>query len=232
MSSKAADVVVAASRTQVASCIRRVRSLQPNLDRSCDDSISNESSAYTLSSGRLKITAGAVRPSTISEINAGLISQKGVLHHRLSKARWLDLSRCSNGVPPDSRQQFVPFSPPASGGPSQRMATLDGRLSPAPKTPEPWQLGRAAWALYRRRLSDRGARKSESPARAQAYETRCRLKGRRLSKNLSTRRRAGNQPLLKRAPVLATGPQFCQEAFVCTLSVLVCCVAVCPKSNS
>ena len=91
MSSKAADVVVAASRTQVASCIRRVRSLQPNLDRNCNDSNSNESLAYLLSSGRLQTAAGAALClSTISEINAGLISQKGVLHHRLSKARQLD----------------------------------------------------------------------------------------------------------------------------------------------
>jgi hypothetical protein len=90
MSSLAADVVVAVSQTQVASCIRRVRT-QPNLDRNCNDSISNESSAYLLSSGRLQIAAGAALCfSRISEINAGLISQKGVLHHRLSKARQLD----------------------------------------------------------------------------------------------------------------------------------------------
>ena len=90
MSCLAADVVVAASQTHVASCIRRVRTLQPNLDRNCNDSISNESSAYLLSSGRLQIAAGAALCfSRISEINAGLISQKGVLRHRLSKARRL-----------------------------------------------------------------------------------------------------------------------------------------------
>jgi hypothetical protein len=67
-----------------------VRSLQPNLDRNCNDSISNESLAYLLSSGRLQTAAGAALCfCRISEINAGLISQKGVLHHRLSKAEQL-----------------------------------------------------------------------------------------------------------------------------------------------
>jgi hypothetical protein len=61
-----------------------------------------------LSSGRLQITAGAaVRTSTISEINAGLILFCNIVCQKRDSSA--DLS-VQNGEPPDSSQQFVPFS--------------------------------------------------------------------------------------------------------------------------
>jgi hypothetical protein len=60
-----------------------------------------------LSSGRLQITAGAaVRTSTISEINAGLILFCNIVCQKRDSSA--DLS-VQDGDPPDSRQQFVPF---------------------------------------------------------------------------------------------------------------------------
>jgi hypothetical protein len=75
-----------------ASCIRRVRSLQPSRTGNCNKSISNnQSSANRLSADAFKLRlpsnyAWRLRPSFDNiRINAGLISQNGVLHYRMKR---------------------------------------------------------------------------------------------------------------------------------------------------